>query len=91
MFTLDQKKEFVLEAKFRAQFEKIRTEAIRKEIQDNRENYSDKELEVLNRLLQRSIEDYEKAHSTYINGTVHVGAEDLLFDIRKSLESIKRY
>lgn len=77
MFSLEQKKEFVLSAKFRAQFEKVREEAIRKEIQENKDNYSSMELEVLNKLLEESIETYNKENETYIKGSVLVGAEEL--------------
>lgn len=77
MFTIEQKKEFVLSAKFRAKFEKMRAELIEKEITDNKDNYSDEELKVLNDLLKRSIEDYEKDHDTYVRGQLFFGLDEI--------------
>ena len=81
--SMDDKKEFVISSKFKAQFEKLRTEAIRKDIEENKDKYTDIELKVLNKLLEESISNYEKNNESYMKGSLIFGAEDLLETQRK--------
>ena len=77
MFTIEEKKEFILSAKFRAKFEKIRAELIEKEIEDNKNNYSNEELKVLRKLLKDSIDSFNKDNETYIKGSVLFGLDEI--------------
>lgn len=76
-FSLEQKKELTREFKIMAIVEKLKAEAIAKEMQDNKDNYTDKELEILNNLLHKANEEHIKCQETYIKGSVLFGAEEL--------------
>lgn len=77
MFSMEQKKEFVLKSKIRAIIENLKIEAIKKEIEENKNNYSVKELEIFDNLLQESIENYNKDFETYTKGSIIFVIEEL--------------
>lgn len=76
-FSLEKRKELTKEFKIRAIVEKLKIEAIEKEIQDNKSNYTDKELEIFNDLLQEANKDYNKCQETYSKGSILFGIEEL--------------
>lgn len=76
-FSLEKKLELTKEFKIRAIVEKLKVDAIIREIQDNKSNYTDKELETFNKLLQEANKTYEKYQETYSKGNIIFGIEDL--------------
>lgn len=76
-FSLEKRKEIVKEFKVKAIVEKLKSEAIAKEIQDNKSNYTDEELEILNNLLHEANETYIKYQETYVKGNVLLGIDEL--------------
>lgn len=71
-----EKKEFIVISKIRAEVEKLKIDAIKKEIQKNKSNYSVKELEIFDKLLQEAIKNYDSYSETYSKGSIIFGIED---------------
>ena len=57
--------------------DKLKAEAIEKEIKDNGSKYTDEELEIFNKLLRESNESYLEKQETYCKGSLLFGLEDL--------------
>lgn len=76
-FSLEKRKELIKEFKVKAIVEKLKAEAIEKEIQDNKSNYTDEELEIFGKLLQEANRDYDKYQETYVKGSLVFGVEEL--------------
>lgn len=76
-FSLEKRKEIVKEFKVKAIVEKLKSEAIAKEIQYNKSNYTDEELEILNNLLHEANETYIKYQETYVKGDILLGIDEL--------------
>lgn len=76
-FSLEKRKELIKEFKIKAIVEKLKAEAIEKEMKDNKGGYTDEELEIFNKLLQEANKDYDKYHETYVKGNLIFGIEEL--------------